>query len=154
MHFEGIYNPRSSVQPNSNQTAPSETKIQGRNPQRKTQILSMTGWPALFPGSLNLRVDSAVLDELEQHPVKWEESGSEVIYPAGWEHIPILRQAYWYYSATASRGEKSEPVLVRRPKRLGPHVVELFAPISLIEAFNLAPGETVHVELCKSEPGA
>lgn len=102
--FEGRVSSRSS---NSASGPPGERVILELNPQRKEAILQLTGWPLLEPGSLNLEVVESVIDLLPESSAALTEDGSTVEYPDGWKHIPVLRQGYLYYHATAqAKGER------------------------------------------------
>jgi CTP-dependent riboflavin kinase len=126
---------------------PGETEIQRLNPSRVSMILSATSWQALAPGTLNLAVDSSVIEDLGNLKPMIEESAGRVVYPSPFERIPAMRKAYWYYAATARFGESEEPVLVRRAQVPVPGVVELFAAVSLTDKFKLKPDDVVTVEI-------
>jgi hypothetical protein len=148
MLFIGQYDPRSSAtgtrQPNQ---PPGESEIQQLNPGRRARIVAATGWSNLVPGSLNLRVERSVVEELASRQPLIEEPGSEIVYPAPHQRIPILREAYWYYAAVASKVETQEPVLVRRAKVPLWTVVELFAACALTARLALRPGDPVSVQV-------
>lgn len=152
MRFQGTFATRSSANPNlrpPSKTPPGESEILRLNPARKQRILVITGWPRLEPGSLNLSIDSGVLEALLLYTPVWTELGSTVRYPPGWEHIPALRGEYYYYGAQANAAGKSEAVLVRRPKNTVryPMCVELFAATNLTALFGLQLGHKIAVEL-------
>jgi len=118
------------------------------NPQRREKILLVTGWTVLEPGSLNLKVDDVIVDQLLQYKPVLEESAESITYPHPYEHIPALRKRYFYFRAFASVGGKRQEVLVRRaecPPYEG--LVELFAPVSLRTRFGLNDEDTVTVEV-------
>jgi CTP-dependent riboflavin kinase len=147
MIFEGVVQLRSSAGQSAHSGPPGESEVMRLNPGRELAIRGATGWQSLSPGSLNLRVDDAVLKELSLLRPQFEEPASGVTYPRGYEHIPKLREAYWYYAAVARNGNAEHSVLVRRAKNPVPRVVELFADVSLRDALNLRPGDIVSVEI-------
>ena len=57
------------------------------------------------------------------------------------------RKGYWYYSATATNGEITEEVLVRRGIVPLAGVVELLASVSLMDRFKLTDGDSLAVEI-------
>ncbi len=138
---------RSSLRPEITTEPPAEREIQQRNPHRVRNILRVTGWKTLECGSLNLRVDNSVVDALAAVDPVLVESAAEITYPPGWEHILEKRKGYWYYSATATNGEITEEVLVRRGIVPLAGVVELFARVSLMERFKLIGGDSLAVEI-------
>jgi len=143
--FTGSVNFRSSI--GNTNGVPGETAIHVLNPQRESGILKATGWDRLEPGSLNLNVTPGVVDALGERIPLWVEDGKDVVYPDACRHIPLIREAYWYYSATVSGSGKSRDVLVRRAKNPLPGRVELFAPIKLRDYFGLAAGDKLQVEV-------
>jgi len=147
IRFDGKVQFRSSVRPSG---PPGEAEVQRLNPQRVTQILEVTGWNSLEPGSLNLAVDDGVLDVLLEYTPALVEEGSSVNYPQKYQHIPTLRKAYYYYSGVASVGEKRHAVLVRRAFNPVPGRVELFASVKLTEYFGVTAGVQVVVEINES----
>lgn len=142
--FEGRVSSRSS---NSASGPPGERVILELNPQRKEAILQLTGWPLLEPGSLNLEVVESVIDLLPESSAALTEDGSTVEYPDGWKHIPVLRQGYLYYHATAQAKGESIEVLVRRARNPVPGRVELFAARGIRTALGVVDGDTVEVIL-------
>lgn len=128
-------------------SAVGEKEIQSLNPQREQNILAVTGWPRLEAGSLNLRVGQGVLEALAQLPRTWTEPGATIKYPTPYTHIPELRRAYWYFLASAQRGECSHAVLVRRAENALPGIVELFAPVNLTEFFGVDEGDEIEVDV-------
>jgi hypothetical protein len=148
MLFTGQYDPRSSATGNRDPNQPpGETEIQRLNPGRSARILAATGWSHLAPGSLNLRVERSVVEQLASRQPVIDEPGRDIVYPASHQHIPRLREAYWYYAAVASKGENTEPVLVRRAKVPLWTVVELFAACSLTNRLALRPSDRVNVKV-------
>lgn len=75
-----------------------------------------------------------------------EEPADAILYPSPYQRIPRIREAYWYYAATARNGEKEQPVLVRRAVPV-PGVVELPSAEPLRQALQLVDGDLVTVEL-------
>ena len=119
------------------------------NPAREQRILAVTQWSRLEHGSLNLSVDAGVLEALLLYTPVWTEPGTSVRYPPPFQHIPLRRGEYYYYSAHAHVAAESEGILVRRPKIIAgyPRCVEVFAATNLTERFSLQLGEQVSVEL-------
>jgi len=148
MKMIGQYCPRSSVgqQPGG---PPGETEVLRLNPGRRTRILDATGWNTLEPGSLNLAVHVGDFDNLLSLRPIITEPGTSIRYPSAFKQIPLVRVEYYYYRATATRNDKSCPVLVRRPKVPSPYakVVELFAEVKLVTELRLNPGDMVSVEI-------
>ncbi len=145
MQFHGVVQFRSSVQPGIG--PPGEKEILALNPQRMERILEVTNWDRLEAGSLNLLVENAVVVDLFNLTAVWIEDAASVRYPEGWQHIPQIRKAYYYYPATASHVNGSQPVLVRRALVPVPRVVELFAPGNLTSKFNLSARDLVTVKM-------
>ena len=148
MKFQGIVQFRSSIRPGSG--PPGEAEVLALNPQRVEYILKTTGWIHLEPGSLNLTVDNAVVDDLLKLKPVLIEDGTTVRYPDAFKHIPQLRKAYYYYRARLNIGDSAQEVLVRRAHVPVPGRVELFAPINLRSTLNLAIGDRVVVEVLES----
>jgi hypothetical protein len=147
MVFSGRVQLRSSDSSRPGTGPPGEAEIQRLNPGRESVIRHITGWETLAPGSLNLVVEDAVVDSLARFEPTLEEPAAGIVYPPPYESIPKIRKAYWYYAATARRGKREEPVLVRRaivPVRC---VVELFSAVSLTETFKLVTNDIVTVEI-------
>jgi hypothetical protein len=92
-------------------------------------------------------VDDSVVLELAQYKPTLEESGNDIVYPKGYEHIPKYRQAYWYYSARAEKDGDYESVLVRRAKVPVAGVVELFSAIPLTSRFGLVANDVLTVQV-------
>jgi hypothetical protein len=147
MLFTGRVQRRSSEVAKPKTGPPGEAEIQRLNPHREQTIRSITRWESLAPGSLNLLVEDAVVTALADLDPTLEEPASTIVYPSPYQHIPKIREAYWYYAATARKGGKVRPVLVRRAKVPVPGVVELFSAESLREALQLVDGDVVGVEL-------
>jgi len=147
MFFTGRFFVRGSAAQRSPTQAPSESQIQQLNPKRKSAILNVTGWKTLADGSLNLHVDDAVVEALASLRPALEEPGEGIVYPPSHEGVPKMRKGYWYYAGTARKGDKAQPVLVRRAIVPLPGVVELFAAVSLTDTFKLVPGDSVWVEI-------
>jgi hypothetical protein len=144
LRFTGVVGFRSS---GSNPSGPpGERAVLALNPQRAEGIVNATGWARLEPGSLNLSVSNEVIDQLKLLKPVWEEAGSSVAYPAPYEHIPRLREAYLYYLGEAQVAGKRQQVLIRTARNALPGRVELFAPISLRTHFGLNERDRVTVE--------
>jgi hypothetical protein len=143
--FDGRVQFRSSVSPGMG--PPGEAEILALNPERERRIRSVTGWPRLQAGSLNLTVKPDVLEALAKFPPTLVEDGTAISYPSPYAHIPKVRGAYLYYAATFRLDELSEGVLVRRARNPVPGRVELFAAISLKDTFGLSAGSQVKVEV-------
>jgi hypothetical protein len=143
--FHGAVGFRSSV-PGA-KGPPGEAELFKLNPQRASQILAVTSWPRLEPGSLNLEVQGDVLEKLMSLTPAWVEDGSTVKYPPPYEAIPRKRVAYLYFRGDAIRDGKSEPVLVRRGKVPVPGRVELFAAVSLKGLFALSAKDRLEVRM-------
>ena len=92
-----------------------------------------------------------MIEDLGRLEAKVEESVAGILYPSPFEWIPQMRQAYWYYAATARIGESEESVLVRRAQVPVSGVVELFAAVSLTDKFKLKPNDVVSVEVFASK---
>lgn len=144
IRFTGRVSSRSSVATNG---PPGEKAILELNPQRRVRILTLTGWPSLEPGTLNLEVDAGVLDLLQQAQTSLLEDARTIVYPDPWKSIPTRRKAYLYYKATASTSAASAAVLVRRAEIPVQGRVELFAAQNLRTALALRDGDLLEVEL-------
>ena len=147
MVFTGRIQLRSSAGGRAGTGPPGEAGIQRLNPSRESAIRRVTGWEALAPGSLNLMVEDSVVESLAGFQPTLEEAAAGIVYPPPHRDIPKIRKAYWYYAATARRGEREESVLVRRAMVPVPRVVELFSAVSLMDTFNLTPNDVVSVEV-------
>jgi len=147
MVFTGRVQPRSSDGRRAGTGPPGEAEIQRLNPSRESAIRRVTGWETLAPGSLNLLVEDAVVDGLAAFEPALEEPAAGIVYPSPYESIPKIRRAYWYYAATAHRGDRDESVLVRRAMVPVRGVVELFSAVSLTDTFKLVTGDLVSVEV-------
>lgn len=145
MKFEGIVRPRSTANPNG---PPGEAAVLKLNPQRGENILRVTGWTSLSPGSLNLGVSSDVPDKLLAFEPAWVEDAKNVIYPPQYAHIPIRRKKYFYYRGIASADGKSADVLVRRAE-VPPYsgLAEVFAKCSLRTFLGVADGGVVEIQI-------
>lgn len=152
MTFTGLVQFRSSFGPLAGTGPPGESAIQRLNPDRERRILAAVGWPTLASGTLNLEVDSSVLDTLGRLVPVVIEPASEIIYPVPFQHIPRMRRAYWYYTAFVSNLDLREPVLVRRAENPVPGRVELFSATPLTQLFGLTAGDLLTVELVVSTP--
>lgn len=124
-----------------------EKEILSLNPQRREQILVLTGWTFLEPGSLNLKVGSGAVDSLKNLPPAWIEDGLTVRYPPQYAHVPRMRRAYWYYFGTARRSGRSQVVLVRRAEVPLPDTIELFAPVRLTDLFGVVAKDEIEVDV-------
>lgn len=124
---------------------PSESEVLLLNPQRRGQLLAVTGRSSLEPGSLNLDVDRPAFDQLLQETPVFKEPGASVKYPPRCEQIPLRRKAYLYYRAVASAKGRWCGVLLRRTEVRGPIRVELFSAESLKKRFELNAGDIVEV---------
>jgi len=143
MKLTGQVFPRTNGVKPSN-AAPSETEILKLNPNRERLLISNTDWKSIASGTLNLSVSEEHYYLLAQFPASFRESGSEVIYPKGWEHIPIARKEYRYYKANIL----TESVLIRCAKK--PHstkVLEIFAEHNLRNKLGLSDGDDVTLEV-------
>jgi hypothetical protein len=141
----GIVSRRSSIkQPHG---PPGERDIQELNPERRERILEITGWARLVPGSLNLEVSDDALELLlTLEPAITEPSGT-IVYPAPYQHIPLLRKAYFYYLAEARAHGKQVDVVARRAEVPPYSVVELFAADSIRDVLEVGDGDIVEVAL-------
>jgi Domain of unknown function DUF120 len=142
--FEGMVSSRSST---SAAGPPGEQVILELNPERREKLLELTFWRSLYPGTLNLEVDDAVLELLRDSETVWVEDAHEVRYPDSWQHIPKLRKAYLYYQGTARSAGFSIDVLIRRAENPVPGRVELFAPESIRRSLNINDGDRITIEL-------
>lgn len=141
MKFKAEISSRSSLQRTG---PPSETEILRLNPQRREIILNKTGWDELHEGTLNLRVDKSVANQIRKMKPLIREPGNSVYYPEPYKNIPKLRKNYFYYRGTIFRGGCSEDVLFRTaevPPRCD--LIEAFAPVRLRDALYLEDGEQV-----------
>ena len=76
MKFVGTVSFRSSHSPGEG--PPGESEVQQLNPQRKADILRVTGWTKLEAGSLNLEVDQTEVINLGQFaPILYEDGKEE-----------------------------------------------------------------------------
>ena len=153
MRFTGKVASRSSLKPVDippANIAPGESKIQELNPQRRETILTLTHWRDLAAGSLNLAILDGVLSDLDSITPIWIEDCRYVTYPAGFEHIPKLRVAYFYFYGEAKRSNCAQEILVRKAKIPVEGVVELLAPVNLREHFELSDDDLLHIEVGES----
>lgn len=145
MEFIATISSRSSV---GRFGPPGESEILALNPQRRTRILSATGWHDLFDGTLNLEVDERVVQRLVARTPTIREPGSEVKYPKGYQHIPRKRIAYLYFKGSVSFGDKFEDVLFRTSQNPLRNRIEAFAPLKIRDRLGLSDGDQV---LCKAK---
>lgn len=148
MKFEGKVQFRSSIRPDG---PPGEAEVQRLNPQRVTQILEVTNWDTLEPGSLNLTVSDNALNNLLRYTPVLVEPGESIIYPDKYKHIPNLRVEYYYYLGVVRVGDNSQQILVRRAKNPVPKRMELFASVKLTKYFEITDGDNVTVEINESK---
>ncbi len=146
--FTGVVTSRSSK---SNQGPPGEKAILELNPQRLEGILEKTGWHSVEPGTLNLRVDNAVLASLLHSTPVLIEKAETVIYPEPWKHIPAMRRAYLYYDATARAKGKTQAVLVRRAENPVAGRIELFADRNLRDFLAVKDGDCLEIEVANPD---
>ena len=147
MQFNGVVSSRSSLHPQGGAVSPpGETEILRLNPKRREAILAATGWHDLFPGTLNLEVDSGVVDGLLTFEPALRECGANVIYPAAFSHIPAKRKGYLYYRALVSFSARSLPGLVRRAIVPLPRRLEVFSEYRLRDNLLVNDGDVV---VCK-----
>lgn len=146
MLFKGKVQSRSSA-PQARTGPPGESEIQRLNPQRESAIRRVTGWDMLAPGSLNLAVDDSVVEALGNLEPALKELASAISCPQGYEAVPRIRRGCWYCPALAKSGGLEERALVRRAIAPVRGVVELFAPESLTDKFNLRSNDVVAVEV-------
>jgi hypothetical protein len=150
IQFEGTVYARSS-KPGAT-GPPGEAEILQLNPERRTRILSESGWGDLCAGTLNLRIaerDVHMLATLE--PLFVEPAP---IYPEKYAGVPKKRIGYWYYRARVgkvrSNGKarrRRTHVIVRRAINPCKGVVEVLAPDKLREALNLKDGDKLSVKV-------
>lgn len=145
MKFVGYVFFRSSKSPAAG--PPGEAEVLELNPQRKIKILRATGWIGLETGSLNLKVDRDVVAGLEQYVPIVHEDGAEIIYPPKFQHIPKLREGYWYYEGVIYESDKTEEVLIRRAINPMWDRLELFAQINLKTKFGLKEKDPLTVQV-------
>lgn len=129
--------------------APSESLIQEMNPQRVAGILKATGWTQLAKGSLNLEnVKEHIHAGLLALPTAYEERGTDIRYPAGYEPIPLKRGGYRYYPGRVDFGGKSAKVLVRVAENpVRKTIVELFSEEKLRDKFGIPVGKEKEVDV-------
>ncbi len=144
LRFEGIVGSRSSKE-GAPRGPVGEAEILALNPQRRTAILTATGWNDLYPGTLNLEVGQEVVEGLLSCSPLIREKGEDVRYPEPYTHIPRLRIRYLYYLALIRNGDKSASVLIRRNAL--PRTVEAFAEGRLRELMGLTDGDRVICEI-------
>src|ERR1700752_3635590 len=80
---------------------PGEAEVQSMNPQRAKKLCSLTGWPRLEPGTLNVVIADADFDALAELTSIWAEDGASVTYPPMFAHIPKQRGPYLYFRGSA-----------------------------------------------------
>jgi hypothetical protein len=146
--FVGTVRFRSSTAPASarEQIPPGETEVLAMNPHRGEHICSITGWPRLESGSLNLVAPKEAFDALMRVTPLWIEVGATIKYPSRFATIPKERGPYLYFLAKATVDKKCEQVLLRRPTNPISSTVELYAPVKLTEALCVTDGDRVTVE--------
>jgi hypothetical protein len=154
MVFQGRVQFRSSSGPRAGSGPPGESEVQQLNPGRERRIREVTGWDRLTAGSLNLAVADSVVQELARYEPMLVEPSADIVYPAGYEYIPRLRGAYWYYPARAEKCGILESVLVRRAQVPLAGIVELFSPKSLKSRFPLDANDLLTVEILAPLLGA
>lgn len=147
--FCGTVKLRSSVVPAGARARipPGEAEVLDRNPHRVEKICSLTGWRRVERGTLNLIVSKEAFDALAGLTPLWAEDGATVAYPPRFAHIPRQRGPYLYFRASAKAGDRREDVLVRRPMHPISTTIELYAPVSLMQALGVAETDQVTVEM-------
>jgi hypothetical protein len=147
--FRGTVKLRNSVASASERrrNPPGEAEVLALNPQRAKLICSLTGWPRLEPGTLNLIVSKEAFDALVGFIPLWVEEGETITYPPRFAHIPKQRGPYLYFRAKAKAGDRSEDVLVRRPSHPISTTIELYAPVKLMESLAVDDADQVTVEM-------
>lgn len=129
---------------------PGERDIIKLNPQRRENILRITGWTELEPGTLNVDLDRAQFDQLTSEIAIWIEDGASVVYPPNYQHIPKKREAYFYYLGKLHFKGETRAVVVRRAKVPGPIRVEVYAAENLSSSLELKNGEAIRLEISAS----
>ena len=118
------------------------------NPDREMRFCRITGWNQVAHGSLNLRVDSIVVSELEMMTPVFREDPDDIKYPDGRSNIPKFRGGYSYFSGEICKNGHRQAVLVRRAtQRPIDKLVEIYAPVHLVTALALLEGDTVEVRI-------
>ena len=142
--FQGKYQRRSSKL--GARKIIGEKNILQINPGRVARLLEVTGWPDLYPGSLNLEVPIAVVTDLESLQELYFEHPQLIRYPEGLSNPAEKRGGYNYYWGKMTGSCDAQDILIRRAK-VHPisNRVEAYAPIGLQEHFNLREGDTVTV---------
>lgn len=143
MIFKGTVYRRSSVDRQSDVAG--ESDVFGCNPQRAHRIMEETGWEDVFSGTLNLTVPDGMFEELRSVRELFFERPEDVTHPTN-HMIPTIRRGYYYYKATASVGDETQDVLVRRAGN--PHderCVELVAAVKLMDRFRIDEGAVIEV---------
>ena len=109
----GEVSSRSSIRPGG---PPGETEILKLNPQRRELILNHTGWPSLFPGTLNVDcLEEELVAHLDSLEPSFFESPESIVYPAGsYVGIPAMRKGYRYYRGLIGHGTVKLDALFRR----------------------------------------
>lgn len=147
MIFKGRTYRRSSVKHSRPNEPAGEWEVFESNPQRTSRIRKETGWEAVFPGTLNLRVASGVHGDLGTMRELFLERPGDVTHPTH-PGIPAKRGGYRYYRATASARGEIQEVLVRRASN--PHddrCLELVAPVKLADRLRLEEVDEVRVSV-------
>ncbi len=143
LKFDGTVYSRSSAR---SKGPPGEAEILALNPARRDLILQKTEWSELFPGTLNLKVDRAVVKDLCKLRGKFRED--PVTYPDKYASIPIKRGGYHYYSARLKLEDgRKQPVLLRRCENPHKDVVEVLAPVGLRDTLGIVDGQSVNIRL-------
>jgi len=127
---------------------PHESALFAANPRRSARIMAATGWPDVFPGSLNLKVRERYVDNLLLCPPALVEHAKDVIYPDKYSGIPAKRKGYLYYRCTITSPTKGKlDGLVRRAVVPLKTTVELFSHVSIRKTLGVEDGArlTIHV---------
>ena len=151
MTFTGRVCRRSSAARPKDAQVAGEREIFKRNPQRRRRIKDETGWLTVFDGTLNLAVPETVFEALTAMRPLFVEQPKDVDHPTN-PRIPEIRGGYYYYCAVASVAGEPQEVLVRRAGN--PHdkrVVELVAPVGLMEHFSIDEGSEITVAVAAKE---
>lgn len=145
--FEGRVRFRSS-KPGARGPA-GEAELMRINPDRARELCRVAGWDRVESGSLNLRVEAWVVEELSKLRPAYFEASDRIRYPNGKSRIPELRGGYLYYHGEISKSGHAVSVLVRRAKDKPLNgLVEVYAAVSLKERFGLREQDTVMVTVC------
>lgn len=127
---------------------PGESELLRINPQRAVELCACTGWARLEPGSLNLRVEDGVVEQLRELRECYFEHPSLINYPNGKSKIPERRGGYLYYHAVVVGLDRAEPALIRRAKQKPlKNLVEAYSLVRLVDALRLKQGSVVAIEV-------